>query len=259
MHEKSPLLTAEKRERIGTRYAARDRKRGRLPAIVYGHGRDPLPITLDAHAALGLITKGEKVFRLDFPGHKEADEMQMVLLKDVQFDYMGSRIVHCDFARVDLNERVRTRVHVNLVGEARGLKVAGNLLMHPVTEIEIECRVMDIPDHIDVDISDLDEGHVITAGDVKLPQPDMKLVSDPHGVVAQIVQGVELKAAEATTVAAEGAASPEVITAKKEEAKPGAAPAAGAKGAAPAAGAKGAAPAAGAKPGGDAKGAAPKK
>ncbi|MBX3404482.1 MAG: 50S ribosomal protein L25 [Phycisphaeraceae bacterium] len=242
MHEKSPLLTAEKRERIGTRYATRDRKRGRLPAIVYGHGREPLPITLDAHSALGLITKGEKVFRLDFPGHKEADEMQMVLLKDVQFDYMGSRIVHCDFARVDLNERVHTRVHISLVGEARGLKIAGNLLMHPVTEIEIECRVMDIPDHIDVDISNLDEGSVITAGDVKLPQADMKLISDTHGVVAQIVQGVELKAAEATTVAAEGAASPEVLTAKKEDAK-GAAPAAGAKGAAPAAGAK---PAAGA-------------
>jgi large subunit ribosomal protein L25 len=249
MHEKSPLLTAEKRERTGTRYAERDRKRGRLPAIVYGHGRAPLPITIDAHSALGLIAKGEKVFRLDFPGHQEADEMQMVLLKDVQFDYMGSRIVHCDFARVDLNERVHTRVHINLVGEAKGLKIAGNLLMHPVTEIEIECRVMDIPDHIDVDISNLDEGGVITAGDVKLPQADMKLVSDSHGVVAQIVQGVELKAAEATTVAAEGAASPEVITAKKEDAKGPAAPAA----------AKGTTPAAGAKPGGDAKGGAPKK
>lgn len=253
MHEKSPLLTAEKRDRLGTRYAARDRKAGKLPAIVYGHGRDPLPITLDAHTALGLINKGEKVFRLDFPGHKEADEMQMVLLKDVQFDYMGSRVVHCDFARVDLNERVHTRVHINLVGEAKGLKIAGNLLMHPVTEIEIECRVMDIPDHIDVDITELEEGHVITAGDVKLPQADMKLVSDKHGAVAQIVQGVELKVAEATTVAAEGAATPEVLTAKKDDAK-GAAPAAGAKGAAPAA--KGAAPAAGAKP---AAGGAPKK
>ncbi len=256
MQDKSPLLAAQKRERIGSRYSERYRKSGKLPAIVYGHGRDPLPIVVDAHQTLGLIYKGEKVFRLDFPGHNEADEKQMVLLKDVQFDYMGSRVVHCDFARVDLNERIHTRVHINLVGDAIGLKVAGNLLMHPVTEIEIECRVADIPGHIDVDISKLELGHVITAGEVKLPKADMKLVSDTHGVVAQIVMGVELKVAEATTVAAEAGASPEVLTAKKEDAagaaKPGAAPA---KGAAPAAaGAKGAAPAAGA-----AKPAAPKK
>lgn len=234
MQDKSPLLNAEKRERIGSRYSERYRKSGKLPAIVYGHGRDPLPIVVDAHQTLGLIYKGEKVFRLDFPGTNEADEKQMVLLKDLQFDYMGTRIVHCDFARVDLNERIHTRVHISLIGEAIGLKVAGNLLMHPVTEIEIECRVADIPDHIDVDISKLELGHVITAGEVKLPKADMKLVSDTHGVVAQIVMGVELKAAEATTVAAEAAATPEVLTAKKEEAKPGAAPA---KGAAPAAGA----------------------
>lgn len=241
MQDKSPLLNAEKRERVGSRYSERYRKGGKLPAIVYGHGRDPLPIIVDSHQALGLIHKGEKVFRLDFPGNSEADEKQMVLLKDIQFDYLGTRIVHCDFARVDLNERIHTRVHINLVGEAIGLKIAGNLLMHPVQEIEIECRVADIPDHLDVDITELDLGHIITSGDVKLPKADMKLISDPHGVAAQIVMGVELKAAEATTVAAD-AATPEVLTAKKDEAGKGAAPA---KGGAPA---KGAAPAAGAKP-----------
>src|SRR6185369_6813373 len=107
-------------------------------------------------------------------------------------------------------------------------------------------------DHVDVDISELDLGHAITAGDVKLPRADMKLISDPHLMVAQIVIQLEIKVDEATTVTAEGA-EPEVLTAKKPaEGEEGAAPAAGAKGAAPAAGAKGAAPAA-------AKGAAPAK
>ncbi|MCC6319831.1 MAG: 50S ribosomal protein L25 [Phycisphaerales bacterium] len=262
MHEKSPLLTAEKRERIGTRYAKRDRAIGRLPAVVYGHGRDPLAITLDAKSTLTQIHKGEKVFRLDFPGHKEADEMQMVLLKEVQFDYLGTNIVHADFARVDLNERVRTHVHITFLGEAKGLKTAGNMLMHPVTELEIECRVVDLPDHVEVNIADLDLGDMISASQVKLPMPDMKLITDPNAVVAQVVLAGVSKAAEEETVAAEGATEPEVLTAKKpaegEEAAKGAAPAAKggaapAKGAAPAA--KGAAPAAGAKPaaGGDKK------
>lgn len=253
MHEKSPLLNAIVRERVGSRYADRYRKQGKLPANLYGHGKDPLAIAVDTREALSLFHKGEKVFRLDFPGKNAADEMQMVLLKDVQFDYLGTNIVHADFARVDLNERVHTKVHVTLVGEPIGMKQAGAILMHPVTELEIECRVVDLPDHVEVDISALDMGQTITADKVKLPTDDMKLVTDVHAVVAQIVMGVELKADEATAVAADGAAAPEVLTAKKEEgaaaagAKPGAAPA---KGAAPAAGAKGAAPAA--KPAGGA-------
>lgn len=248
MHEKSPLLSAEKRERLGTRYAKRDRAAGRLPAVVYGHGREPLSVSLDAKEAINHINKGEKVFRLDFPGNKEADEMQMVLLKEVQFDYLGSNIVHADFARVDLNERVKTHVHVKLMGEPVGLKTAGNMLMHPVTELEIECRVVDLPDHVEVDISELDLGGMISAAQVKLPAADMKLITDPHAVVAQIILAGVTKTAEEETVAAEGAAQPEVITAKKPEeeaGKPGAAPAKDAK--------AGAAPGKDAKAGGDKK------
>lgn len=258
MHEKSPLLKASLRERLGSRYSKRYRKEGKLPAVVYGHGRDPLSIVVDSKEATTMFHKGEKVFRLDFPGTKAADEMQMVLLKDVQFDYLGTAIVHADFARVDLNERVHTKVHVTLTGEAIGMKQAGAILMHPATELEIECRVVDIPDHVEVDIAALEMGQTITADKVKLPSADMKLITDPHAVVAQIILGVELKADEATAATADGAA-PEVLTAKKAEgdaAAKGAAPAAGAKGAAPAKGAtpaKGAAPAAGAKPAGGAK------
>ncbi len=251
MHEKSPLLKASNRERLGSRYSERYRKQGKLPAVVYGHGREPLPIALEAKEALRLIAKGEKVFRLDFPGSKAADEMQMVLLKDLQFDYLGSNIVHADFARVDLNERVRTKVHVVLTGEAIGMKTAGAILIHPTTELVIECRVIDLPDHVEVAVGELDLGQTITADKVKLPTEDMKLITDPHAIVAQIVLGVELKTDEATAVTAEGAAAPEVLTAKKDDA---AKPAAGAKGAAPAKGgaaAKGAAPAA--KPAGGKK------
>lgn len=251
MHEKSPLLKATVRDRVGSRYSERYRKQGKLPAVVYGHGREPLPIAIESKDALTLFYKGEKVFRLDFPGSKAADEMQMVLLKDVQFDYLGTNVVHADFARVDLNERVKTKVHVTLTGEPIGMKQAGAILMHPVTELVIECRVVDLPDHVEVNIAELDMGMTITADKVKLPASDMKLITDGHAVVAQIVLGVELKTEEAAAVTAEGA-TPEVITAKKpEEGAAGAKPAAGA--AKPAAGGA-AKPAAGgaAKPAGGA-------
>lgn len=240
MHEKAPILKAELRQRLGTRYARRDREQGRLPGVVYGHGERPVALSLDAKEAVTLIQKGEKVFRLDLKG---AGGDQMLLLKDVQFDYLGDTIVHADFARVDLNERVRTRVHVVLKGEAKGLKSAGAIMMHPTNELEIECRVVDLPDFIEVDVSDLDINQAITADKVALPTADMRLLTDPHAIVAQIVEQKEQVVAEAAVVGAEPVA-PEVIG-EKERAEKAAAAAAAApagKGGAPAA--KGGAPAA---------------
>mgnify|MGYP000869511689 CR=1 FL=1 len=235
MHEQAPVLQAKSREKLGSRYSKRVRASGGLPAVMYGHGQAPVAITLDSREAITHFQAGEKVFRIGMPGEKDS---QIVLLKELQFDYLGTNIVHADFARVDLNERVRTRVAIQLVGEAVGLKQAGAILMHPVSEIEIECLVLEIPDYIEVPINELDVGHAITAGGVKLPSPSMKLLTDQHGMVAQIVIQQEIKVGEETATAA-GAAEPEVLTAKKpaegEAAKPAAGAAKDAK--APAAGA----------------------
>jgi large subunit ribosomal protein L25 len=256
MHENAPILQAKPRERLGSRYSQRIREAGGLPAVVYGRGKDPVPVTLEAREAIRHIQSGEKVFRLDLPGTKDKDEGQIVLLKDIQFDYLGTNIVHADLRRVSLTDRVTVRVPVHLLGEAKGLKSAGAILMHPTNEIEIECQVTEIPDFVEVRVDELDVGHAITAADVKLPKASMKLVTDVHSIVAQIVIQQELKVEEAVAVTAE-AAGPEVITAKKKEGEEGAA-APGAPGAKPAAGAaKPGAPAAGAKPGAPAAGAKP--
>jgi large subunit ribosomal protein L25 len=239
MHEKAPLLTAKHRERLGSRYSRRYRDKGELPAVVYGRGKDPVSILLNAEEAIKHITKGEKVFRLDFPGVKDGDEGQMVLVRDLQFDFLGTNIVHVDMTRVSLTDRVRTKVAIHLLGEAKGLKQAGAILMHPNATLEVECPVNEIPDFIEVRIDDLDVGHGITAADVQWPTGNFKLVTDKHAMVAQIVIQLEEKVAEAATV--DASAGPEVITAKKPA--EGEAAAGGKDAKAPAAGAK---PAAGA-------------
>lgn len=250
MHEKSPTLKAFPRTRLGSRYATRDRAAGLLPGILYGHKQDPVPVNFQAKETIEHIQAGEKVFRLDFPGTANKDEMQLVLLKDLQFDYLGTAIVHADFSRVDLDEKVRSRVHINLTGEAKGLKSAGAILIHPTSEIMIECKVRDLPETINVDVTDLEMDGTITAAQVKLPSPDMRLLTDAHAIVAQIVEQKEMVVAEATAVAGEAATAPEVIGEKERAEK------AAAEGKAPAAGAKDAKAAAPAK---DAKAAAPKK
>jgi large subunit ribosomal protein L25 len=212
MQEQATVLAATRRERLGSRYSKRLRDRGSLPAIVYGHGQDPVAIALDAKEALTHFHRGEKVFQLDVEGAGET-----VLLKDVQFDYLGTNVIHADFARVDLNERVETNVSVRLVGDAKGLKEPGAILMHPVDEVEIECLVANLPDVIEVDVSDLAVGDSIRVEDITLPLESMKMLSDPDGVVATIVVQAEEKVEEEVEVEAGEGVEPELITEKKEE------------------------------------------
>ncbi len=241
MHEKSPVLTAKLRNRVGTRYSNRVRAAGGMPVVVYGKGEQPIPASLDSREFLAHVHKGEKIFRLNLDGKLKE---QMVLLTGVQFDWSGHTPVHADLARVALTDRVKTRVPLHLVGEATGLKQAGAILLHPTNELEIECVVTEIPEFIEVQINELDVGHSITVGDVKVG-PSYKVLTDKNHIVAQVIIQAEIVVAEATTAVA-GAAEPEVTTAKKAEGD-AAAPAAGAKGAAPAKDAKAAAPAKDAK------------
>ena len=210
MHEKTPVLKGEIRERLGTRYSKRLREMGRLPVVVYGHGMDPASISVDAKETIKLITHGERVFTIDVDGQQET-----VLLRDVQFDHLGDGIIHCDLARVNLDETTHAHVHVVLKGEAIGLKQADTLLMHPVSELTVECKLRDLPDEIVVDISELGVGDVVHAGDVKLPN-GVTLLSESEDILAQIVHSAAAtESAEEVEVSAD--AQPEVITEKKEE------------------------------------------
>jgi len=217
MSNETPTLDAKKRERLGSRYSSRIRRAGGLPAIVYGHGRDPEPVYLDAKASLEHIARGEKVFTVVIEG----GATEMVLLKDLQYDYLGTSVVHADFARVDLDERVNTRAKVRLKGTPVGLKTAGAMLTHPVTELEIECTVTNLPDELEVDISHLEVGDSVHAREVPLPTTTMKLLTDPDAIVAQIsFKAVEAETDEAGEV--DATAEPEVISEKQDEdEKPG--------------------------------------
>jgi large subunit ribosomal protein L25 len=206
-------LEATKRERVGSRYAKRVREQGGLPAVLYGHGQEPLALTLTAHTAVRHILEGEKVFNLSLDGQTET-----ALLKDIQYDHLGRNVIHIDLERVDLDERVTTNLSLRLKGDAVGLKTAGAILVTQTLELEVECRVSDILEHFDVDISGLNVGDVLHAGDIKLPA-GFELSEDPETLVAMIkISSVseEPESAEAGE-AAGGAAEPEVVGRKKEE------------------------------------------
>jgi large subunit ribosomal protein L25 len=213
-------LEAKPRPKLGSRYSGRVRAAGGLPGVLYGHGQAPVTITVDAKEASRHVSEGKRVFTLKLEGSGE----ETALLRDIQFDHLGSRLIHMDFARVSLTERVEVKVHVNMKGEAIGLKSAGAVLIHPVSEVMVRCLVTDIVDHVDLDITDLAVDAIKHASDLKLPE-GYELLTDPHAVLASIQIKAEEVVAEAAPAEGE-AAQPEVLTEKK--------PAEGAEKAAPA-------------------------
>ena len=207
-------LQAERREKKGTRYAKRERNVGKLPCVLYSQGKDPAHLSLDHKEALRFFESGERVFNIELT---EESKTQTVLLKDLQFDYLGTNVVHCDLMRVNLDDIVEANVHLHLVGEAKGLRAAGAVLVQKMNEIPVTCRVSDIPEEIRLDISDLGADEHMTAGEITLPD-GLTLDCDPETVVVLIDVKAETEdeGTEGEAITAEGS-EPEVIKPKKDE------------------------------------------
>ncbi len=202
-------LKAEPRRPGGSRAASRLRKAGKLPAIVYGHKQDPEAVVLDYHEVEMQLRHGVHLVNLDIAG-----KTQSCLFKDTQYDYLGATLLHVDLSRVDLNERVKVQVPLELRGTPKGV-ADGGVLRQELMELEVECLVTSIPDVIRVNVSDLALDQVMHVSDLKL-DAGITAISDLENVVATVRP--PLVQAEATgVVPAEGAAEPEVIAKGKVE------------------------------------------
>lgn len=208
MKHETPTIQAKLRDRIGSRYSQRLRKAGRLPGVIYGHKANPVAVSVDEKEMLTVLRHGTHVVNINVEG----GESQTCLVKDLQFGYLGDNVIHIDLARVDLDEEVTVHVALHFVGEPKGAKSAGAVVSHPMTELEIVCRVTDIPDEIRVDLSSMED--VFTVSDLVLP-PGVRTTLDAGTPIAQITFVSEAEEGEA--VAVEGAAEPEVITSAKSE------------------------------------------
>lgn len=211
-----PTLKGEKRKAAGSRAAARLRRAGKVPAIVYGHKTDPLAVTVDRHDTSLLLRRGAHLVNLELEGG-----VQPCLFKEAQYDHLGTELVHLDLARVDLTERVKVHVQLELRGAPKGV-AEGGVLTAVLKELEVECLVTDIPENIRVDVSGLVMDQVMYVKDLAVPS-ELKVLSDSEAVVAMVRKPQEeapAPVAEVAAEAAEGAAAePEVIARGKVEAE----------------------------------------
>jgi large subunit ribosomal protein L25 len=208
MAKQSIQITAQPREGLGSRKVKRLRDQGLVPGVVYGHKEAVVPVTLPKKELSTHIERGAHVFDLSIDGKAEK-----VLVKDVQYDHLGLEILHIDFARVSLDERVEVTVPLELKGEPKGA-AEGGVLQQIVAELEIECLVTDIPDKITHNVSEMAIDDALHIKDLALP-PGAKALQDADLIVA-MVKVIEEEAA-APAAEAEGSAEPEVIGRKPEE------------------------------------------
>ncbi len=229
-------LRAEKRALTSKGNLSRLRLEGQIPAVVYGGKKSPENLALNLKNLTQLLKGhgGNVLMNL-----KLGDGAEIVLLKDVQRDVLSHDVIHVDFQRVSMTEKLEVNVPLHVAGEAPGVKVGGGILEHILRNLRVRCLPTDIPDSISVDVSQLQLNQGIKVKDLVLPT-GVEAMNDREGLVMNIVApAAEEVAATPAAGAAPAGTEPEVIAKGKkpeegEEAAAGAKPAAGGK-AAPAA------------------------
>ena len=199
-------LKAEKRTAKGSKAIRKLRSVGQIPAVLYGHKQDNVMLCLQEHDFTRVLHAGARMVRLAVDNKKES-----ALIKEVQYDNIADRVLHIDFSRIDLDEKVRLRVPIELVGESIGVK-EGCVLTHVMKDMEIECLPTAIPEKIKVNISELDMGKAIHVKEIPVME-GVRYLSDAESVIASVHQIVEAKAVSEEEILAE----PEVITKKPKE------------------------------------------
>ena len=205
-------LAVERRDSRGKNNARRTRAEGKIPAVVYGAGKETVPINVSTRALADAFRGGageNAIFLLKLQG---SDQTRHAMIKDFQRDPLSRRPVHLDFVRVLMDTKIRVHVPVEIVGIARGVKTDGGILDFVTREIEIECLPGNIPDHLPVDVTELGIGDALRVSDVTAPE-GVEVVDDEEKVVLHVAHPAHEEvpvAAEAVETAAEPT-EPEVL------------------------------------------------
>src|SRR5687767_13550439 len=206
MATQSIQIAAEPRPGLGSRANKRLRDTGKVPGVVYGHKEAVVPVTLPKKELVNHLNKGAHLFDLTLDGKAEK-----VLVKEVQYDHLGLEVIHVDFARVSLDEKVEVTVPLELKGTPKG-EEEGAVLQQIVNELELECLVTDIPDKIVANVTEMGKDSALHIRELQLPK-GVRCLQDEDLIVCVVKEIQEEAPAEA---AVEAAAEPEVIGRKKE-------------------------------------------
>jgi large subunit ribosomal protein L25 len=207
-------LNATARTDRGTGVARKLRQAGQVPAVIYGHGRDPQSLTINAREVdklLSQIAAESTVIEL-IVGGKPAQ----TLIREIQRHPFKRHLVHIDFQELVAGEKVQVSVPLRFFGTPDGVRLGGGILEETMHQVHIRVDPSAIPDHIDVDVTPLTIGHNLHIRDLVLPE-GLTVLDEPGATICLVAAP---KAAVEATPGAEGepgAAEPELIRKAKEE------------------------------------------
>src|ERR1700758_1807407 len=211
------VLEAQTRKPGTKNEARRVRRDGKIPAVVYGAGKDSLAISVDPRVVTRILnseTGHNTIFDLAMGAEKTK-----AMTVDWQYEPIKGKLLHIDLKRIALDKVLKVSVPIFLIGESAGVKQEGGIMEQMLREVESVCLPPDIPSHIDADVSQLTFGKVLRVAD--LPHTEkLKFLTDANQPVAHVTSVKEEVVATPEAVAAEAGATPaepEVIKKGKQE------------------------------------------
>jgi large subunit ribosomal protein L25 len=215
-------LTVQTRTQVGRNAIKKVRKEGLIPGVIYGVGQEPINLEVNGRQLSTVLAHASSeniLLELEIvDGDNKLNSLAMI--QEVQHHPIQRQILHVDFHAVSATEKITAEVPIETIGEPVGVKTNGGLLEHNLRDLEVECLPADLPERIEVDVTNLDVNQSIHVKDLKLP-PGVEAVTDADlTVVAVSAARVDEEPTEALVATP---AAPEVITAKKPEEGAGAA------------------------------------
>ncbi|HWX91069.1 MAG TPA: 50S ribosomal protein L25 [Terriglobales bacterium] len=216
------LLEAQPRQAGNKNAARRVRASGKIPAVVYGAGKDALSISVDPRQ-VSRILSSESGHNTIFDLALNGGEQTKAMIVDWQYEPVKGKLLHIDLKRIAMDKKLAVKVPIFLKGEAAGVKQQGGILEQMLREVEVECLPGDIPGHIDADVSELVFGKVLRVSDL-VRSDKFTYLTDENQPVAHVTSVKEEVVAAPEAAAAEaaaGPAEPEVIKKGKQETEEG--------------------------------------
>ena len=216
-------LNVDIRKEQGTSAARRTRLQNKVPAVVYHSGVEATPLSVDKISLNKALRTGQMIFEVNVE-----DKDQFVLVKEIQYHPVTDEIIHIDFQKVKEDEKISLEVAVRSSGEAQGVKLGG-LLVQMLNSVTIKCRPAEIPEFLEIDVTDMEMNTNLFVRDITLPADVEMLTADDIAVVSvqepkeekeeEVVEETESEEADEASDADEQPAEGEAQEESSEEAK----------------------------------------
>jgi large subunit ribosomal protein L25 len=212
-------LKAQKRTLVGRNAVKKVKEKGLVPGVIYGSQAEPMTLQIDARELTTVLAHASSehvLVELEIVDGSQSTH-RLALIQEVQHHPLKRALLHVDFHAVLATEKIISEVPIEAVGEALGVRTFGGLLEYSLRTLEVECYPQDLPDLVQIDVSNLNIGESLHVRDIPLPSGVEAITDEDLTVVSVVASRV---GEEVTEPVEEAPATPEVITEKKTEAKP---------------------------------------